>query len=64
VTTGNGTCSWCEQPAEGNLILKKGNKNKLDKTAPACAAHIKHFNAQGVLTTQQSIRGGREDVAR
>jgi hypothetical protein len=64
VTPGDDTCSWCEQKSEGNLILKPGRGSKPPKTAPACPAHIKHFNAKGVLTTQQAIRGSREDVAR
>jgi hypothetical protein len=61
VTTADGTCSWCEQESAGKLILKPGRGSKPPKTAPACPAHIKHFNAKGVLTTEQAMRSSRSD---
>jgi hypothetical protein len=60
--SGDQTCSWCEQGAAGNLILKPGRGSKPPKTAPACAAHIKHFNKQGILTTTQALRSDKSAI--
>lgn len=50
------SCSWCSEPAEGDLILRKRTPKKRERTAPACGHHIRHFNAQGVLTVEQAAR--------
>lgn len=60
--SGDGACSWCEQPAAGRLILKPGRGSKPPKTAPACNAHIKHFNKQGILTTEQALRSDKSAI--